>query len=47
MEKKDITGISTLFDRVAAILDEARSNVVRAINNRMVIIKIKCQVNNH
>jgi predicted nuclease of restriction endonuclease-like (RecB) superfamily len=37
MDKKNITGINTLFDRVAAILDEARSNVVRAINSRMVI----------
>jgi hypothetical protein len=26
-----------LFDRVAAILDEARGNVVRAVNTNMVI----------
>jgi predicted nuclease of restriction endonuclease-like (RecB) superfamily len=28
---------STLFDRVASILDQARANVVRAVNNQMII----------
>lgn len=36
-ERNDIPANDTLFDRVAAILDEARSNVVRAVNSNMVI----------
>jgi len=36
-ERNDILANDTLFDRVAAILDEARGNVVRAVNSNMVI----------
>jgi len=35
-DKKSLAN-DTLFDRVAAILEEARSNVVRAVNSNMVI----------
>lgn len=37
MKKKISKKASTLFDRVAAILDEARNNVIRSVNNNMVI----------
>ena len=36
-DKKSLAN-DTLFDRVAAILEEARGNVVRAVNSNMVII---------
>jgi predicted nuclease of restriction endonuclease-like (RecB) superfamily len=37
MKRKVIQTKVTLFERVAAILDEARKNVVRSVNNNMVI----------
>lgn len=37
MKKKIIKKSDTLFERVAAILDEARNNVIRSVNNNMVI----------
>ena len=37
MKIKIIKKSDTLFERVAAILDEARNNVIRSVNNNMVI----------
>ena len=37
MKNKNIKKSNTLFERVATILDEARNNVVRSVNNNMVI----------
>jgi hypothetical protein len=35
--KKNISRTDSLFERVAAILDQARKNLVRSVNNSMVI----------
>ncbi len=37
LSKSSATGDAALFDRVAAILEQARSGVVRAVNNHMVL----------
>jgi len=37
LSKSPATGDTALFDRVAAILEQARSGVVRAVNNQMVL----------
>lgn len=41
MDREELTSMrpegANLFDRVVSILEQARSNVVRAVNNNMVI----------
>ena len=37
LSKSPVTGDAALFDRVAAILEQARSGVVRSVNNHMVL----------